>query len=147
MTYYQTCVGICVAVIIFSMSISFVDAMNVFPTHAGFGGLSGQNTTDKVKNLTYTGWTMNDAFNLFTVGGSIAALAGAVFLIFISHSPAILGAYLFTVVFWASFLRMTGVLLLAGFLGGSVGAFFGIFTVIISVIFIGAVIGMFTGNG
>lgn len=140
MSYYQTCMGICIGVIIFGLCINFVNIMDVFPMSYSNELTQGGNTSST--SVAIAGYDFNAVWVLILGMGllSIPILA-------FTHSIALIGAYLFGIVFWGAYSTAIGVLLSAGFLSGIMAVFTGIFTLIIGFIFIGAIIGMFTGSG
>jgi hypothetical protein len=132
--------GICIGVIIFGLCINFVNIMDVFPMSYSNELTQGGNTSST--SVAIAGYDFNAVWVLILGMGllSIPILA-------FTHSIALIGAYLFGIVFWGAYSTAIGVLLSAGFLSGIMAVFTGIFTLIIGFIFIGAIIGMFTGSG
>ena len=101
------------------------------------------NSSNSVSKIT-GGYTFDNIWS----GLLLIELIISIPILILTHSINLVGAYLFSTVFWTSYTGAVSVLLSAGFLATSAMiAFTGIFTVIIGLIFIGALIGMFTGNG
>jgi len=143
MSFYQTCMGICIGVIIFGLCVNFVNITGVFPMSYGNQITQGTNTSNSIGSIT-KGYDFNWVWGVFMIAGMLLTLP----ILILTHSVNILGAYLFGLIFWGSYTGAVAVLLGGGFLGGVIMvAFTGIFTIIIGLIFIGAVIGMFTGSG
>lgn len=139
-TFFQLCIYICIVVIVFTLAINFVNGIGVF---------------EPVKSGVPTGTDTNNTFGGFLQGGSISgmdamwgvvltvggliAVAGAIAM----HSAIPVGAYIFSGIFWTSYMNALGVL----------GSFFIppefqlIGTVMMFFFWCGAVAGMFSGSG
>jgi hypothetical protein len=138
--------GICIGVIIFTLCINFVGTLGVFPIGSDAGTPMGTSTNETLNSIT-SGYDITDFLNIITVGGSILTIGGALFLLYVTQSTIILGAYLFTTVFWGSYGLAVGRLLAMDLFVGPIVAFATIFTVIIALIFLAAITGMLSGNG
>lgn len=147
MTYYQTCMGICLGVIIFSLCVNFVNILDVFPMSYSDELPQMNSSSTTVKGLTNVNNEQVDMDNLFAVAGGLFSV-GAIVILLLTKNAAILGAYLFSGIFWIAYGRAIGILLSSGLLNiGAMATFTGIFTIIIGLLFLGAVVGMLTGNG
>ena len=134
--------GICIGVIIFSLCVSFVNATGAFPIGYTNEITVGDSTNETVNSIT-NNWNIDSVFTAL----SVLSLGGLAFIIYLTQSLNVVGAYLFFVIFWGSYSRAVLLLSGAGFITGSLVLFVGIFTAIIALVFIGAIIGMFTGSG
>jgi hypothetical protein len=138
-TFYQVCIYITVGLVLVTLSINFVNALEIFPVEAkkGFDVAEGD-TNSTFASLTQDDTSMTNLWLMIITGAGIGGLLIAWF----THSPAILGVYVFSVVFWASYLNALGFVMNyvpAGFLLiGTVGMGF---------IFVGAIGGMLSGSG
>ena len=148
MSYYQTCMGICIGVIIFGLCVNFVNIMDVFPMDYSNEITQEGNTSDTVKKITSGGINPSgiDFGSIFSILFVLSMLISIPILL-LTHSINAVGAWLFSSIFWIAYSNAVGIMLAAGFLGGIMAVFTGIFTIIISFIFMGAIIGMFTGSG
>ncbi len=146
-TYFQVCVYICICMIVFTMSINFVSAMGVFPTTAPVGFQTGNTTGQTFQNLTnvenetVANLGIDDLFVIILTGAAL----GGILVAWLTHSTTILGIYVFSVVFWASYGRALAVL--GWQFLEPISGFIMIGTVGMSFIFAGAIAGMLSGSG
>lgn len=141
-TLYQTCVIICITMIFFTLTISFVDGLGIFdPVEEGFD--TSGNSSDifnRTTNIETTegGFGMDALWLAVLGGGGIAAVV----LAWATRSPIIIGVYVFSAVFWAAYLNSLSIVssLVPGefLVIGTVGMFFA---------FAGAIAGMLSGSG
>ena len=105
-TFFQICIYITVAMVLFTLSISFVSALGVFQTGVDAGFVPGDTTDETFSGLTNLetseGLTGMNAI-LAIVTGSIIGLVGGVFLGLLMHSTVFIGIGIFTGVFWTSY--------------------------------------------
>ena len=142
-TLYQTCVIICITMLVFTLAINFVSGLGIFaPYSAGVG--SGGSTDDTFNATTNT--SNEGSFGMDAVWGMIfgGAAIGAIVVAGVTRSPIIIGVYIFSVVFWVAYLNTLTVIqandwIPAGFL--LMG------TTLMVFVFAGAVIGMLSGSG
>ena len=130
---------------IFSMVVGFVSALGVFGTLD-----SGVDVNLDDANETFEGFsgiTMNSFFDfIFSPTGTttLVGIAGTIALAILTHSPSIIGAGIFSTVFWTSFVNVNMILSVGGYMPM---AFITISFVVMGFLWIGAVIGMITGSG
>lgn len=146
-TLFQACVFFCISVILFTLCVSFVNDMGVFPVtvEAGFNvrGNESQIFSDITNLDDKAGGSGMGALWNIAIGTSLAAVAGIV-VAWVTHSTNVLSVFLFGGVFWSSYLNSMSILSLNNFLPvgfivvGTVGMFF---------VFAGAVIGILGGGG
>jgi len=148
-TFFQVCIFTCIALVIFTLSINFVSALNVFgvPVQMGFEpGDAANETFEDLTNVTYEtqeGITLSgmDALWMVILGGGIGI---GLVVAWLTHSTAILGVFVFSSIFWASYVRSLGVLNVGGYLPGG---FILIGTVAFGFVWAGAIAGMLSGSG
>ena len=139
-TFFKLCVYITFCLLIFTLSVNFVSASGFFPVTVEAGPEIGDSANETFLNLVGGDFTTTDMWIVVLTGtGAIGILVA-----WLTRSTAILGVYLFSVIFWASYLNMISVTNLLnyvplGFLAiGTTGMIF---------IYVGAVIGMLSGSG
>jgi len=154
-SFFQLCIIFSILVIIFTLSINFVNALGVF----------GDTTVDtgydtNVGDITDAEYeTSNTVFQKFLPGlpngvadiwgtvmtaGGIASIAVAILM----HSAIPVGVYIFFTVFWTSYIRCIGVININGiFTSAPLSGFLIIITVGMIILFMGALAGMFSGSG
>ena len=146
-TFYQFCVSACVFLLFITMSINFVNMLNVFPSTLEGGFVTGNTTASTYENLTATNSTsymsMGDIWTIVGVG----ALIGGIALAILTQSVTIIGAYLFGLIFWSSYLNVVGILFIGGAITGALVILMSMVTIGMVLLFAGAIIGMFTGSG
>lgn len=150
-TFFQVCIFTCIALVIFTLSINFVDSLNVFgvPVQMGFEPEGTANETfEQLTNVTYEtqeGITLSgmDALWMIILGGGVGI---GLVVAWLTHSTSILGVFVFSSIFWASYARSLGVLNVGGLLD-PISGFILIGTVAMGFVWAGAVAGMLSGSG
>lgn len=137
-TFFQLCIYFCICMIVLTLSINFINGLDIFETVETGVGISGD--SDNIFSQL-TGLTGGMEFIWLAVT-SLAGV-GAVLLATFMHSAIPVGAYLFSVVFWTSYGRSLSVL--SGLYIPS--DFLLIGTVAMLFIWAGALAGMFSGSG
>lgn len=148
--FFQVCVFFAIGLMVFTMSLSFVEEIGVFGAITPSGGLQTNlsgNPNDITKNFTENPTSEeNSGFgNVFTLVfglGTIVAIGGALAIAIATQNATFVGVYIFSIYFWASYINALSVLSIGSFLPV---AFITLFTVPIGFIFVGAVIGMLSG--
>jgi len=128
-----------IILLIFTLSVNFVSAANFFGTNVPSGvdlNTSSENSTF----ISLTGESTTDLWLLVLV----AAGAGGIVVAWLTHSTAILGVYLFSIIFWGSYGTMLGVTKIGNYIPA---AFLFIATAALIFVFMGAIIGMLSGSG
>ena len=137
-TFYRTSIYLCLALIVFTLSINFVNSLGAFETYeSGTTGITEENALEQISGLD---GGMASLWALAVGGGAIGAIA----LVFISKQISPIGIYIFSTVFWTSWIRMNSVINVGGVVSPELMA---LFTVGAIFIFIAAIIGMLTGSG
>lgn len=139
-TFYRTSIYLCVVVIIFTLSINFVNALGAFETYEARPTEEEVTLDNALYQISGQTGDMADLWAL-TVG---LGLIGAVALVFISKQISPIGIYIFSTVFWTSWLKMSSILNVGGIVPSELMV---IFTVAAMFLFMAAVIGMLTGSG
>ena len=139
-TFYRTSVYICIIIILFTLSINFVSSFNAFPIEEeqGVEGVTQENALEKITGMD------DPNMNYIWLVATGVGITGAIFVAWLTKSIVPIGIFLFSEVFWTSWLRMNSVLNMSGWVPGELLV---IFTVGVMFVFIAAVIGMFTGSG
>ena len=75
---------------------------------------------------------------------SIIGVAATIALAILTHSPSIIGAGIFSTVFWTSYVNVNTIISIGGYVPMS---FITISFVVMGFLWVGAVIGMITGSG
>ncbi len=102
-TFFQTCIYICIGLIVFTLAINFVSATGVFDPVSS--GVPADDTSG-----TFEGFTGGFSMDLMWITVlSIAGLASVAVAI-LMHSAIPVGVYIFSAVFWASYGNALGVL-------------------------------------
>ena len=140
---YQICIFFTVGLMVFTLSINFVGAMDIFGTNPDLGPSVEGNSSEIEKNFTKTA-EKSGGFSIDLVWTLIISVEviGGIGLAIATQSTSVLGAYIFGAVFWTSYINAMAIIGAVGFL--PVG-FLVLFTVPMIFIFIGAVIGMLSG--
>jgi hypothetical protein len=145
-SFYQVCVYLSVALMVFTLSINFTAGLGVFGDISPSGGMDvSGNSSDIVGNFTKNpsseGGFGNIWLLVFGAGTAIAGL-GALAIAIATQNATFVGVYVFSVYFWASYINALSIISLGGFLPAS---FILLFTIPIGFVFIGAVVGMLSG--
>jgi len=140
MSFFRTCIYLCLALIVFTMSINFVNAIGAFSAYEETP-LEEEVTTDNA--LEQISGLEGGMASLWALAVGVGAL-GAVALVFISKQISPIGIYIFSTVFWTSWLKMNSIININGVMPVELMA---IFTVAAIFLFIAAIIGMLTGSG
>lgn len=141
-TAFQACMYITIVILIFTLAVNFVSASGFFPVEAEMGfDINESNSSGIFEILTGQSpigiWAM-------LIGSSAVALIGSVVLAFITRSTAVIGVYIFSVVFWASYMTMLYGLDLSNYIPVGLQL---IATASLIFIWMGAIIGMLSGSG
>jgi len=137
-TFYRTSVYLCLSIIVFTLAINFVNSLQAFdPYESGMTDVNEENALEKISGLS--GGMVNIwAVALTLTGGAAIALA------WVTKQITPIGIYLFSVVFWTSWIRMWTVTDIGGYIPGEFTILFFVGAIFI---FIAAVVGMLTGSG
>lgn len=150
-TFFQICIYITVAMVLFTLSISFVSALGVFQTTVETGFVPGDTTNETFSDLTNletsSGLTGMNAI-LAIVTGSIIGLVGGMALGWIMQSTVFIGIGVFTGVFWTSYISALSIVNTNNWLMAfPMNLFVGMGTVGMLFIFGAAITGMLSGSG
>ena len=144
-TFFRICIFICIGIIIFTLSVNFVnsleteDGVKAFPVeYETKSNITNDNILSELTGLTDP--NMNFVWLLVTSAGALVAVGVGIF----TQSITPVGIYLFGNVFWTSWIRMFAVVNVGGMLPET---FTFIFLAGSVFVFIAAVIGMLTGSG
>lgn len=148
MTFYRTCIYICLALIVFNFCILFIDGLGAFDSGSvsTVEGIGDEN--DALNNLTDLDAGDDADVSMYWFWGVLITGGGAGFLVaFLTKQIAPAGAIIFGTVFWASYIKMWTIIDVGSVISSNLPGFLIIFTVVNMFLFIAAVIGMFTGSG
>jgi len=127
---------------LFTLAINLVVSTGAFPIK-GTAGPDISSTGGSLEAITGLGDpNMNNIWLTVTTLGGIAAIG----LVWISHSIVPIGLFLFSTIFWTSYIRAWSVINYGSVLT-DVPEFTILFTVAILFVFIAAIIGILTGGG
>jgi len=138
-TFFRVCVFLILAMLMFSLSVTFIYNLGIFPM-PGNPGIEGINDANVLSRITGLTGGMEGVWLLVTTVSGF----GFLMLALLTQSMVPIGLYLFGVVFWTAYLNVASILNVGGFIPGD---FLLLFTVGLVFIFIAAVIGMLTGSG
>jgi len=138
-SFSRTAIFLCMGLIVFTLSINFLNLLGVFPVSVS----SGMNSEDSTVSY-FASFSTTSMDYLWGLVLSASMLVGGLVSYF-THSVAPLGISIFSSVFWTSYLRALSILDVGGYISGNLPGFMLIFTVAIVFVFIAAVIGMLTG--
>jgi len=125
--------------LIFTLCVNFVSTTGFFDSSVEVGPDINE-TSGNQTMLNIAGYTVDTVWAaLFSV-----ALIGGIALAWITHSTAVIGVYFFSVIFWASYVNMWGVVNLGNYVPPE---FSTIAHASILFLWVGAIIGMFSGSG
>ena len=137
-TFYRTSVYLCLALIVFTLAINFVNSLQAFdPYKSGMTDVNEENALEQISGLS---GGMAGIWSIAVVGTGI----GAIVLAWVTKQIIPIGIHLFSVVFWTSWIRMWTVTDIGGYIPGEFTILFFVGAIFI---FIAAVIGMLTGSG
>ena len=145
-TFFQICVYMTLCMIIFTLSINFVSALDVFPTGGVEAGVDVKDTTNETfmeftkSTDNPTGLSISSIWIIVLTGAGI----GALLIAWITKSTVILGVYIFSVIFWVSYGNALSVLDIGNYI--PIG-FLAIGTGGMIFIWVGAIAGMLSGSG
>jgi len=147
-TFFQICVMITIMMFVFSLAVSYVSGLGIYgdvEVKQGVNIDDDSNANDTVHSVTKSpdylgGLGVNNIFIIVLTGAGIAGLVIAWLL----HSAAILGVFVFSAAFWASYGNMLSIINVGSYVDSS---FILIGTSGMAMIWIGAVAGMLTGSG
>lgn len=135
-TFFQICIYICLALIVFTLAINFVNGMGIFE-EVGTGATTGTNTSNIFVNLA--GIHISEIWAGVLFGTGLLSLG----LAWMTHSAIPVGAWIFSSVFWTSYESSLGVLT-----AFSIPPEFQLIgTVVVAFLWVGALAGMFSGSG
>jgi len=139
---FRIAVNLCLALIIFTLVINFVDGLDLFMP-AG-EGIVVKNTSSIIEKISgYEGKMAEMWLFVVSLSGVTALMVGGVASV-VTRSPAPIGIAVFGTIFWVSYVRALTVLSANQYIPND---FLLIGTCVVVFIFIGAVIGMLTGSG
>lgn len=148
-TMFQICIYITIVTVIFTVSISFVAGLNIFPTVAQGGVIIDDDAGQTFEDITTLtdgkgNYGTNALWNI--VAGSILGLAGGIVLGYAFQSTALLGISVFSGIFWSAYISAFAAVTSWGYFEGLEG-FILIGSVGMLFVFAGAVAGMLSGSG
>ena len=140
---FQICIFLTIGLMVFTIAVNFMSGLHIFgPVTPDLGHETGNNTTDALKSFTkspdYPMGLSTGALWGIVLGAIAVGLAIAI----LTQDATFVGIYIFSAVFWASFINAWAILGSTGFIPV---AFLGLFALPIIFIFIGAVVGMLSG--
>lgn len=141
---FRVCIGITIFMVIFTLSVSFVNDLGVLPAIAEGVGV-GDNSSDTLAGMTEQseypgGLSMGTIWSIVLTGAGIGALVVA----WMTHSTTVIGVLIFSIGFWASYVNCIGILNIGGYIPEG---FIMIGSTAMLFVWIGAIAGMLSGSG
>jgi len=136
-TFFQIAIYICLALIVFNLAYSFIASLSVFPVEKE--GVPGSTMASVFKALTGLNTAVADLWLIIVSAGGIASG----FASWLMRSPAPIGAYIFSVVFWNGYNAALNALPLEML----PAEFVIIGTVAMLFLYVAAAVGLLTGGG
>ena len=151
-TFYQTSIYITLIMFVFTLCFNFVIGLNIFGVMPGGSVISSDNTSGILSGLTSSpeyesGIGMTDIWKIVLSAGTIIAAGGALALAWLTQSTSIIAIYLYSVFFWSMYINTFSILYLGGLITGSLIMLVSIFSGVVAIIFIGAILGMLGAQG
>lgn len=140
---YQICIFFAISLVVFNLAISLVSGLQIFGNADVTSVEPGVDSSDTMGDMT-KGPDYPDGMVVGTIWGVIfggATVAGVV-MAYALQDASILGVFIFSGVFWSSYINSMVVITSMAFIPV---ALVGLFTVPILFIFVGAAIGMLSG--
>jgi len=143
-TFFQVATYLCIILLLFTLAINFVNAMGIFPVDVKTGISTEGDTPNIFSDITGLDGGMEYIWiTILSVSG-----IGTIVVAILMHSTTPVGVWLFSSVFWTSYIRMIDVVNVTGvFDTDPLLSFLKIGTVAMLFLWVGAIIGMFTGSG
>ena len=110
-TFFRIAVFLAFGMLIFTLSLNFIDSLDVFPISGGIGQ-QGINETNAISKLTGLNGSMTDVFIIATSVGAILSIG----LSILTRSIVPVGIYLFSEVFWTSYIRTFSIFSIGGYI-------------------------------
>jgi len=142
---FQICIIITISLFVFNLCVHYVSGMGVFPTGATGGFEPGDDSNETLQRST-VGPDYPGGITMTSMWGFVLTAAGAVGLLvaWLTHSTSVLGVFIFSVAFWASYINTIGIINIGNYIPSG---FILIGTAAMGLIWIGAVAGMLSGSG
>lgn len=131
MSFFRTTVYLCLALILFNLSVSFIASLDVFPIEFASGAEEELGDPDVDMMFTYV-------FS-FSLGAGITII-----ICILMRSVVPLGLYIFSVVYWASWISAQSILSTGGYIPVE---FIVLGTAGVAFLFVATIIGILTGSG
>jgi len=145
-TLFQVCIRLTIIMFILTLSIQYVDGMGIYSSTPISEGMVDGDTSDDAYNRATESPENEEGFPMSLMWASVFAGAGSVGLVvsYFTRSPAILGVFVFSGAFWASYINTLSVLNIGNYIDTG---FIAIGTAAMFFIWSGAVAGMLSGSG
>jgi len=143
---FQVCVRLTVIMFVLTLCIQYVDGMNIYSdTPVVQGVIEGDGSNETYSKATESPEN-SGGFPISIMWASVFAGAGSIGLLvsWLTRSPSMLGVFVFSAAFWASYANTLGVLNIGNYV--DLG-FIAIGTAAMFFIWSGAVAGMLSGSG
>ena len=145
-TFFQICVIFSILLIVFNLSVFFVNALDVYGTDVNQGiDVEGGDTSDDIF-YKLTGYS-EGAQAIWTVILGVTGIM-SIGVAILMHSAVPVGVWIFSEVFWTSYTALIGLINFNGiFTSEPMSYSLLIFTAGLIFIWMGALAGMFSGSG
>lgn len=145
-TFFQVCLILTISMFIFTLCVHYVSGLGIYSDTNIQGGVNpGDDANETVQRVTGSP-DYPDGFSIDLMWGLVLTGVGAVGIVvaWLTHSTAIIGVFIFSAVFWASYINMMGILNIGNYIDPN---FMVIGHTVMVMVFIGAVAGMLSGSG
>jgi len=142
-SFYQTCIYLCIVIIIFTLSINFINTLGIFKDVD-----SGIETEGDADNIFQEISSFDGGFEYVWLTLLTASGIGALLVAKLTSSTNMIGIWLFSSVFWSSYAKCISVVNInSNGVAWIPADFLIIFTVGLLFLWAAAIIGMLTGSG
>jgi len=138
-SFFQVIFYICICIVIFTLAINVINALNLFQPVASGYSLQGKTADQIFTDITGLSGGLQYIWLAILSSTGLAAML----LVKITQSPAIIAVWLFSEVFWTSYTRVIDTVNINGWIPAY---WMTLFTVALLFLWVGAIIGMLSGN-
>jgi len=138
-TFFQTCIYLCIVIIVFCIAIAFVNALDLY-TDVESGPFIADEADNVFQQISQFDGGMEYVWIALVTAGGLGALVVAK----MTGSTNMIGVWLFSSIFWTSYHHCISVVDINSWIPGD---FLLMFTAAFLFLWAAAIIGMLTGSG
>lgn len=144
-TLFQICVSLTILMFLFTLSVQYVSGLGIFSDEPIIQGVDTKTGSESYSQATQSP-DYENGYPANLMWATIFAGAGGLGLVlsYFTQSPSILGVFVFSASFWASYVNTLNVIRIGSFIDPN---FMFIGTAAMFFIWAGAVAGMLSGSG